>query len=367
MDENVKMAVDEVKKSIADKVQPLEAKNETLENEVTSLKSEVFEMNQKIANFSAPAPVSQKSAYAEQLAKMMVDKVEIRNAASGIGQGGAGAIQVVSEIIRGMVDKNKLAKLTRQFWGDNKDVNIPVFLPGMAMPSGAVESDSGKSMDSTASLGAITLTPYEFFAGLETSRLAMYTTSLEASLSDIFDDAFGQAWEYQIINGTGNYQFTGIYDATWVASVASAYAGNIVTAATTITWKDLAKLARKAKAKAQGTEKLALIINPDIISDSITATGASPALELEYLTKGTIAGVPVIESTFAPSTVEELAYVACACDLNKYATAWVRDLTIEQIKQKGTSNIYNQGFVYANGKPLDKSSFFYLQIADASS
>jgi HK97 family phage major capsid protein len=364
MDEIMLQAkVDEVKKSIVDKVQPIEAKVDETEKSITSLNAQIFEMNQKLANFSAPAPRNEKTAYAEQLAKMLVDKKEIKSAATGLGQNGTGGVQVISEIIRGMVDKNKFSRLTRPFWGDNKDVNIPVFLPGMAMPTGGVEGDSGKSMDSAAALGAITLTPYEFFAGLEISRLATYTTSLEASLGDIFDDAFGQAWEYQILNGTGNYQFTGVYDATWVAAVAAAYPSNIVTtaSATAITWKELATLARRLRAKAQGTEKLALILHPDIISALLSATGASPALELEYLTKGSIGNVPVIESTHAPDTVTAGLYTACACDLNKYATAWIRDFTVDQVKVKGTSNIYNQGFVYANGKPLDKSSFFYLQ------
>ena len=233
----------------------------------------------------------------------------------------------------------------------------------MAQPTGTVEGDSGKSMDSTAVLGPTSLTPCEFFNGLELSRLALYTTGIEASLTDIFDDAFGQCWDNQILNGTGTSQFTGIFNSTWMTAVSTAYATHVLTAAssTAVTWAELAKLARSIKAYAQGSEKLALVAHPDILSGLLAATGASPALELEYLAKGTISGVPVIESTWAPDTLTTGLPVACACDLNKYATAWVRDFQVIPVQAKGTSNLYEQGFMYANGKPLDKSSFFYLK------
>ena len=361
MDENTKVIVDDIRAGI----KAYEDKAGNLEKTVDGLNAELFDVKQKMASMSIVNPVNNKAAYAAQLASMLLEKKEVRNAATGLGQNGTGNIQTVAEIVRGMVDKNKLAKLTRQFWGDNAQIPIPVFLPGMARPSGAVESDSGKSMDSTAALAAVTLTPYEFFAGLEVSRLALYTTALENSIADIFDDAFGQAWEYQILNGTGSYQFTGIFNSTWITSVNAFSADQVQTAAsaTAVTWKELAKLARSIRAKAQGSEKLALICHPDVISSVITATGASPALEMEYFTKGTIGGVQVIESTFAPNTMTTGKYVAAAVDLNKYATAWVRDFTIEPIKAKGTSNVYEQGFIYANGQPLDKSSFFYLKLA----
>ena len=351
---DIENAMNDINAKIDKKV---EDKTNDLENKINDLGRVVNEMSKPVAN-------NKNSSYFN-FAKSLVDKQEIRNAATGLGQNGTGNIEVVSEIVRGMVDKNKLSKLTRQFFGDAISTNIPVLLPGMAVPTGTVESDSGKSMDSTAALSAVSLTPYEFFAGLEVSRLALYTTGLEASLVNIFDDAFGQAWEKQILTGTGSYQFTGIFNSTWITSVASFAATNVQTAAsaTAITWKELSKLARSIKAKANGSEKLALICHPDVISSVITATGAAPAIEAEYWNRGTIAGVPVIESTFAPNTMTTGLYVAAAVDLNKYATAWVRDIVIEPVKMKGTSNVYEQAFIYANGAPLDKSSFFYLKLA----
>lgn len=359
------ITLEKVIDKIEEKNKVVDTLNEKFDDITVKNNARIDEVEKKMASFSVPNMGNQKDVVANELAKSLLEKKEIKNASTGLTQNGTGNIQVVSEIIRGMVEKNKLAKLTRQFWGDNTQVSIPVFLPGMAQPTGGAEGDSGKSMDSTASLNPVSLIPYEFFAGLEVSRLLTYTTSLESSLSDIFDDAFGQAWDYQIVKGTGNFQFTGIYDSTWIASVASACSDNIKTAssATAVTWKDMYKLAEAIKAKASGSEKLAIICHNDIISDLLAPTDASPALEMIYLATHTIADVPVILSSWAPNTMTTGLYVACAVDLNKYATAWVRDFTIEPVKQKGTSNIYEQGFIYANGKPIDKSSFFYLKLA----
>ena len=339
---------------------------ETIKNDLTGVRAQVQDFGQKLASFSAPKPEG-KAAAAHEIAKMLVDRKGIPSIRNAITANGAGAIEVVSEIVRAMVDKGKISSKIRTFFGDNAQVNIPVFYPGMAKPAAKAHGATDGAADTTAEFGPVSLTPFGFISILAVDRLALQTTALEASLMDIFGDAFGEGWENQILNGAGSasYEFTGIFNATWIAAVAEAVAGNIKTAASTtaVTWKELAGLAAAAKAKAQATDRLAMICHPDLTSGLLAATGASPALELEYLTKGTIKGMPVIESTHAPNTMTTGKYVACACDLGKYAGAFVRDIAIDPIKVKGDLNIYEQAIVYANGKPLVEDAFFYLKLA----
>lgn len=354
MENDVKNIVEDIRSGI----KGYEDKAEKLEKELVGVNAELLDVKQKVASFSAPK-IDPKSEKIAEFAKNLIAK-------NAVSTNGAGAVEVASEIVRGMVDKNKLLSKVRTFYGDYANVNIPVMYPGMAQPAAGAEGSTGFSADTTAVLGATSLTPYPFCAYLGVDRLALYTTSLERDLINVFDDAFGQAWENQILNGTGaSNQFTGIFQSAWIASVASAASSNIQTAAsaTATTWKEFAKLARAAKAKATNINNVALIVHPDVISGMITASGASSAIEQEFLSFGTIAGVQVIESTFAPSTQTTGLYVGCACDLNSYAGAFVRSLEIEPIKVKGDANIYEQAFVYANGKPLVKGNFFYLKQA----
>jgi HK97 family phage major capsid protein len=320
--------------------------------------SRIQDLEQKFSSMTIPQTNPKDSAV-----KKIVEDLKSNKSISNLTENGAGNVEVVSEIVRGLTSKGLIAPKVRIFYGDNARTNIPVFDPGLAMPSGVNYGDESTTA-STAALNPVTLTPYPFISLLPVDRLALYTTSIESSLVDIFGDAFGQSWDNQILNGTGSYQFTGIYNSTWITSVSTAYSGNVKTAAsaTAVTWKELQSLARTASAVGP-SGNMAMIMHPDVINSVITATGASPAAEIEYLGKGTIAGVPVILSNWAPNTMTTGKYVAVACDLSKYAAAFVRDIIVDPIKVKGSAYVYEQASVYANGAPLSKSAFFYLKLA----
>ena len=130
MEDNVKTIVDEIKARQDKSVKTFEDKAADLEKKLEGANAEVLNLAQKVAALSAPAAraVDAKMEHLNKLAQMMIEKKEIRSAATGMGQSGAGNINVAPDIVRGMVDKNRFAKLTRQYWGDYFQTNIPVFL-----------------------------------------------------------------------------------------------------------------------------------------------------------------------------------------------------------------------------------------------
>lgn len=281
---------------------------------------------------------------------------------------GAGSVNVVPGIVRAMIDYGKLSNLCSTFYGENSKTTIQVFAPHMAKPQGQTEGATGIAGDSTAVLKGVDVAVKPFYSLLPISRLAQFSTDIESNVNAIFGESFGACWDDQIINGAGTTAspFTGLFSTTMTGTMP---AGNIVTAAsaTATTWKEFATLARKIKAIARDLSKVAIIVNPDVMSLMLTSTGAVSAIEQEYINKNTICGIPVIESTYAPSTMTTGKFVAVAANFAHYAVAVAQQVNIDYLPSVGSDNITVQAWAYANGLPLihtaSVSSFYYLKLA----
>ena len=323
-------------------------------------------LEQKMSSFQAPAsasPVETRMKEYRDFADALV-KGEKRS----ITANGAGSVNVVPDIVRAMVDYGKLTRLCSVFYGPDAKTTVPVFAPHLALPVGQTEGGTGIGSDGTGVLAGKDIAVKPFYSILPVSRLAVQSTTIDSQINTIFGEAFAAGFDNQICNGAASTAspFTGLFDVSMTGTIPAA---NLVTAAsaTAITWKELATLAKKIKAVAMDMSRVAIVIHPDVISTLLTALGASPALELEYLTKGTVAGVPVVESTYAQKTMTTGKYVAVAANFAHYGIAMASQINVDQIKTLGSDNVNMQAFSYANGIPLihsaSISSFMYLKLA----
>jgi hypothetical protein len=127
-------------------------------------------------------------------------------------------------------------------------------------------------------------------------------------------------------------------------------------------WTDYLNLAMQLLAMGGNVEDLAIVVHPSVFRLALgqAASGFDP-MKVEYLTKGTILGIPVILSSYAQSALTNDYYVAVGGNFKHYGLAIAQEILIDEIKTVGSDNITFQAFMYMQGTPLIGSSFRRLQ------
>lgn len=255
---------------------------------------------------------------------------------------GAGAYKIVQDLVQAVVKKVDLLAKYRFEYGAGAQMNIPVLSARPAKPTKQSEGATSITADSTAALGATTLTPYAYVSVLPISAEALIqgAADIESKLPQVFGDSFAEAMLYGSI--VGDSTMTGIFsDAALSNDVACAALG-------APKWVDLINLAGSVKGYAFNP---LIIISPTLMANLLTEANLDP-LKTEYLTRGTIRGVPVYESAFAPSTTTVGSIVAVAMDPANYAIGVAAELNIIPIRKPGDTNTYFQAEAFFNGKPI---------------
>ncbi|MGD9940881.1 MAG: phage major capsid protein [Clostridia bacterium] len=277
-----------------------------------------------------------------------------------ITSGGAGQ-NTVPGIVSALVDGGRLVGKVSKFYGRNSVTNVPVMAPTLALPVGSVPGATGTASDSTAVLAGDALTLKPWYSTLPVSMDALISTDIERELPGIFAKAFGGSIDKLIIAGTGGgSDGLGVFVAS--ASGVPVASDISVAAAGTPKWVDLSKLALTILGLGGDQQSLVIVMNPLIMAPLLaeSTTGVDP-FKVEFLTKGTILGIPVILSGYAPSATVAGSYVAVGGDFSHYAWAVAQELTIDPIKTVGSDNVTFQSFMYMQGKPLIGSSFRRLK------
>ena len=277
-----------------------------------------------------------------------------------ITSGGAGQ-NTVAGIVKSLVDGGRLIVKVSTFYGRNSVTNVPVFAPGVALPVGSVPGATGTASDTTAVLTGDAMTLKPWYCTLPVSMDALISTSIESELPGIFAKAFGGSIDKLIIAGTGGgSDGLGVFVAS--ASGVPVASDINVAAAGTPKWVDLSKLALTVLGLGGDPGNLAIVMNPLIMAPLLAeATAGYDPFKVEYLTKGSILGIPVILSGHAPSATVAGSYVAVGGSFDHYALAIAQDLTIDPIKTVGSDNVTFQSFMYLQGKPLIGTSFRRLK------
>ena len=129
-------------------------------------------------------------------------------------------------------------------------------------------------------------------------------------------------------------------------------------------WADYLDLALQLLALGGDVNSLAIVVHPAVFKTALgaAADGYDP-MKIEYLTKGTILGIPVILSSYALTTLTAGSYVAVGGYFKHYALAIAQEIQVDPIKTVGSDNVTFQAFMYMQGKPLIGPSFRRLKTA----
>jgi len=284
--------------------------------------------------------------------------IELRSAMTekrAITVNGTGAVNVVSEIVKAMLAKTKLADKYRYFYGANASTVVPILNPGLALPAGQNEGLTGHASDATAVLSAQSILPKAYVSVLPVSAeaLLMSGSNLESQLPGIFADAFRQALYAGSLTGIGSGNaMTGMFlDAALTVNMPCAAAG-------TPKLFDLAKLALNVQ---DYMDDAYIVINPNLIAAMIAeATVESAPIKQELMTSRTVMGVPIHMTSVAPSTLTAGSVVAVAMSMSNYGVAIANELIIDPIKVKGDTNTYFQATMFLNGKVINPANGIQL-------
>lgn len=302
------------------------------------------------------APAANKN---DVLATSVRDIVSAMKEKRAITLNGAGAVEVIGALFKVFKNRTDVLDGLRYFYGPNSATVIPILNPRPARPSRVAEGVTNASSDSTAALGATRLEPETYFSELPVSfeSLKYLPFDFEAQLVEIFGDAFADAMANQVVNGRGKttyYEFSGLF-----TSVPS---GNQIAcgAAGAPTIADLVALALKMKDK--------VMVNPTIVISSTFFASATTATVQGYdvyrnelIMNGSIQGVRVEVTGYAPAVTTADAIVAVGFDKGDYAVGIGAEIAIRPINKTGDTNTYYQAIMGMDGKPICAANVYGLK------
>ena len=341
-------------KKFEEAMSKLQTMSEDLKKDRDAFNAERQEFEKRQAAMIAPANDG-RSVLREQMRDLVLALQEKR----AITLQGAGAVEVVGALFKVFKNRTDILNGLRYFYGPNSSTNIPILNPRPARPARVAEGVTNASGDSTAAIGATKLVPETYFSELAVSHesLRYLPFDLEAQLTEIFGDAFADALANQVVSGRGKdtyYEFSGLF--TSVPSdnqIACAAAG-----APTIV--DLVKLALKMKDKVMATPTI--VISSTFFASATTGTiQGYDVYRNELILNGTIQGVKVEVSGYAPTSTSANSIVAVGFDKGDYAVGIATDLTIRPVTKTGDTNTYFQAMMGMDGKPIVAANTYALK------
>lgn len=261
---------------------------------------------------------------------------------------GAGAVGLVQEMFKQILEQNPIKGFST-FYGPNASTIIPVFSPLPARPVAVAEGETNISADTTGVFGGKSLLPKVYVSLLPVSAEALTFTgnTLEANLPSVFADVFADAIYQGMIAGTGTGEMKGIFKQTNLEKVEYT---------TSYGFKDFAKLALKAKAKGPG---FVIVASAEAIIALLDESSKDPH-KTEYLMNGTILGVPVVITSYAPLSN---APVAVALQPKNYGVAIASQIDIKPKTKVGDTNTYFEATMFFNGDVIVPKNAFALVSA----
>lgn len=345
-------------KKFEEAMNKLQTMSDELKKDRDAFNAERQEFEKRQAEMLAPKKDG-KSVLGEQV-RAIVSAMQEKRA---ITLSGAGSVEVIGALFKVFKNRTTILDGLRYFYGPNSATVIPVLNPRPARPSRVAEGVTNASSDSTAAIGPTRLEPETYFSELPVSfeALRYLPFDFEAQLQEIFGDSFADCIANQVVNGRGKstyYEFGGLF--------ASVPAGNLIAcaAAGAPTIADLVALALKMKDK--------VMVNPTIVISSTFFASATTAqvsgydvYRNELIMNGSIQGVKVEVTGYAPVATTANSVVAVGFDKGDYAVGIATDLTIRPITKQGDTNTYYQAILGADGKPICAANVYGLKAISA--
>jgi hypothetical protein len=321
--------------------------------QIEALRAEKKDIEQRQALAAAPVTTREKESGWQDIRSALLEK-------RAVTQNGAGAVNVVNDIVAAFVDRNKTGSLISKYMGPSASSVVPVLNPTLALPAGAAEGATGTGVDSTAVLGAKTLVLKPYLSSLAVSTMALVSTPIDKKLSEIFAQAYAGAIDRQVLIGSGSgNDGLGVFIAN-AAGVPVAQDINVASAGNPKI-SDLRKLAGAVLSSTDTLTSAAIFMHHDIYSGIMAdATAGQDPFKYELM-QMKVMGVPIILSTYCPKILTAGSYVAVGGDFSKYAMAYAAELSIKAIDVVGTDNVTFQALQYMQFSPVLGTYFHRLK------
>jgi HK97 family phage major capsid protein len=277
-----------------------------------------------------------------------------RRAWAGTGYGTAPGL------IRALIDGGKLRSKCNIALGKNSVTVVPAMTTSPAIPVGSAPGATGTASDSSAVLAADSMTLKPWYSTLAIPMNVLLDGNIEAELPALFSDNFGAAIDKMVCVGAGTGS-DGL--GVFIASASGVTTSQDVTATgngAAPVWANYVDAVMQVLALGGDPNSLALVVNPAVFATALGVTTNDPE-KIEYMTRGTILGVPVILSSYGLTTLSSGSYVAVVGYFKHYTIAIAQEIVVDQIKTVGSDNVTFQAFMYMQGKPTIGSSFRRLK------
>jgi hypothetical protein len=263
----------------------------------------------------------------------------------------AASAGTASEIVLALQDGGRLFSLCNVAEVPHADAVVPVLSAAPAIPVGTAPGATGTSSDSTAALAGQSFTLKPWYCTCAVPMNTMISLDFAAKFPKIAARAFNAAIDKMVCvgAGTGN-DGLGVF----TASASGVPTGSDVECGASGVPKltDLIGIITDVLAQGADPATTVLIVNPAFVEAALLETTAGTiGLQVEIATRGTLGGVRVVASSYAPAVLTAGSYVGVAIDLATYSIAIAQAIQIDEIKTVGSDNVALQSFLYMNGAP----------------
>lgn len=327
----------------------LEKKAEELRQAIEAEKR-LVEMEKELREFKLPVVSDAKPGKKEF--RDLIDTLAKEKRAITIS--GTGAVAVVSEIVRQLVKDNSLLGRYRQFYGPNASTVIPILSPLPAV-AGPLAEGGSLTADNTAALGAKTLQPKAYASLLPVSAetLLMSGANIEAALPEAFADVFRDSMLQGSLTGNGTSgAMLGMFGSSALSNSVDCQAAGAPKLV------DLINLALKIK---DLTPTGVIVLNGTFLAGMLAEDTASlDAVKNEILIRGSVLGVPIVQSGYAPATITAGSIVAVAMDPRNYALGIANEVTIKPVETTGDTYTFFKAIMFYNGTTIIPANGYKL-------
>lgn len=264
-------------------------------------------------------------------------------------------------LIRALIDGGRLRKLCNIALGKNAVTVVPALTTSPAIPVGSAPGATGTGSDGTAVFAGDSMTLKPWYSTLAIPLSVALFGNVDSELPALFSENFGAAIDKMVCVGAGSGS-DGL--GVFIASTSGVPTGSDITATgsgASPVWADYVGMALQLLAISGDLNSLAIVAHPSVFATALGVAVGSDPNKVEFLTRGTILGIPVILSSYGLTTLTSGSYVAVGGYFKHYTVAIAQEITIDQIKTVGSDNITFQAFMYMQGKPTIGSSFRRLK------
>src|SRR5574344_340191 len=310
------------------------------EDKLLEIRAAKKELEQERALKEAPVVENRNAEKTKLYADLQKEMKEKR----AVTVSGTGTVSVIADMVYALEAKKNLLSEFSIFTGASSSTIIPVW--NNAEGEFAPVAEDGTFSAGSETMATTTVQPFAFGKQIKVNDqvLKLSGVDFENQINKIITNASNRTILKQIFNGTGaSGQFTAITSGA-TASTKTAF--------------NMAGLQDFALTLMDKTDSGKILMNPTVYETLVDcSTKKDEILMKKLLEEKTIEGVPVLLSSYVPSTV-----YAIGCDPKNYALGVADELQIVPKTTAGSLVHTYDASIYMNGKPIVPTDVYVYNV-----